>query len=114
MRFPRRSEWSVIAATAIAVIALNSPTPHWRETISQSCHLCGNCRVVIRDYRWWRLDKETIEPAATFPVPDGHMHDLWQYAATFNSYNEQRASDNASRYRDGRMAWNPASEESNQ
>jgi hypothetical protein len=107
MRTPQRNEWLVIVATAVAVVALVPPTPHWRETTSQSCHLCGNRRVIIRDYRWWQFDEESIEPAATFPVPDGHFHDWWQYAATFNSYNGQWAADNGNRYRDGRNAWTP-------
>ena len=56
LRLPSISklEWLVVfVIVAVLVLLLAQPTPHWRETSSQSCHLCGNCRVVIQKYRWW-------------------------------------------------------------
>ena len=111
MRIPSlsRTEWFVLAFLAAILVALLQPTPHWRQTSSQSCHLCGNRRVVIRNFRWWRLHSETVEPVvgAEYDVPDEHVHEWWQYSSTFYSYGEKWAADNAARYRDGRMTWTP-------
>lgn len=104
----RWPDWLVIIAVAVVLLSMLPPTPHWRESSSQSCHLCGNRRVIVKNYRWWRLDSESTEPAATFPVPAGHEHDWWQYAATRNSYSSRWASDNVARYQDGRNTWTPA------
>ena len=104
----RWPEWLIIIAVAVVLAAMHPPTPHWRETSSQSCHLCGNRRVIVTNYRWWRIDSEKIEPAATFPVPEAHRHEWWQYAATHSSYSLSWASDNAARYKDGRNTWTAA------
>jgi hypothetical protein len=109
MRVPTlsKAEWGTVAAIVVLLVALLPPTPHWRETSSQSCHRCGNRRVVIRDFRWWRLDRETIEPVvgAEYDIPKGHIHDWWEYSSTYVSYNKKWAADNAARYRDGRSVW---------
>jgi hypothetical protein len=110
MRFHKLSkgEWVVVGIIFVVVAALMLPTPFWTETVSESCHLCGNRRVTIRHYRWWRLDTETIEPAAVFPVPQGHVHDWWQYSSTYSApFGPAWAKDKDSRYRDGEMTWNP-------
>lgn len=105
MRVPSKTEWLAIAAIAAIFIAMVPPTPHWRETTSESCHLCGNCRTTVRNFRWWQLESETIEPIVLFPVPDGHEHNWWQYGSSCVSYNKKSAASNASRYRDGRSTW---------
>ena len=109
MKWPSKIEWLVIAIVVLVVIALAPPTPHWRETTSESCHVCGNCRRIARTYRWWQLDSEVevIEPTVVLPVPDGHKHDWWQYSSSYTSYNKKWASSRASRYRDGRQSWTP-------
>jgi len=110
MRSPSRAEWFVVAVIVVALIALVPPTPNWSETSSQSCHLCGNRQVVIRNFRWWQLHNQHVEPVvgAKYAVPDGHIHDWWQYSSTFNSYYGTKwASDNSARYRDGRFTWEP-------
>ena len=112
LRLPSISklEWLVVfVIVAVLVLLLAQPTPHWRETSSQSCHLCGNCRVVIQKYRWWELDSDTIEPVmgAQFFIPDGHVHEWWQYSSTFSSWSKNWAADNSARYKDGRLTWTP-------
>ena len=112
VRFPTlsKSEWLAIFVIVVVLLFLMAPqTPHWRETSSQSCHLCGNRRVLIRTYRWWRLNNDTIEPVvgAQFPIPDGHTHDWWQYCSTYTSWSKKWAADNSARYKDGRFAWTP-------
>ena len=112
LRLPSISklEWLVVfVIVAVLVLLLAQPTPHWRETSSQSCHLCGNCRVVIQKYRWWELDSDTIEPVvgAQFSIPDGHVHEWWQYSSTFSSWSKNWAADNSARYKDGRLTWTP-------
>jgi hypothetical protein len=99
----------MIVVVVAVLVALLPPTPHWRETSSQSCHLCGNRRVVIRTFRWWQLDLEKTEPVvgAQYDVPGGHVHDWWQYSSTHASYNMCWAADKSERYRDGRMTWTP-------
>ena len=113
MRFRSLSkpEWLVVFVIGTVLLFVAQPTPHWRETSSQSCHQCGNRRVLIRTYRWWRLNADTIEPVveAQFPVPEGHAHDWWQYSATYNSWSKKWAADNSARYKDGRFAWTPYS-----
>ncbi len=98
-----------LAGSTLLFVALNNPS-HWRESSSRSCQLCGNRQVVIRHFRWWQLDRERVEPVvgAEFPVPEGHTHDWWQYAATFSSYGLSWGSDKTQRYRDGGMHWTPA------
>ena len=112
LRLPSISklEWLVVfVIVAVLVLLLAQPTPHWRETSSQSCHLCGNCRVVIQKYRWWEFDSDTIEPVvgAQFSIPDGHVHEWWQYSSTFSSWSKNWAADNSARYKDGRLTWTP-------
>lgn len=107
LRSVLKAEWIVVAVIVILLIAIIHPTPHWRETSSQSCHLCGNRRVVIHQYRWWRFDSEVVEPVvgAEFPVPEGHAHDWWEYGRSRVSYSSAWAGSNSSRYRDGRINW---------
>jgi len=106
-----QSRWLAIPLVIVLLLILSPPTPHWRETSSQSCHLCGNRRVVIRNYRWWKLDRESVEPVVgvSFPIPQGHSHDWWQYSATYQPYAESWAADNSSQYQDGRRTWTAAS-----
>ena len=107
MRMPSRIEWSVVVTIVVVVIALVPPTRHWRETTSESCHLCGNCRDIVHIYRWWQLDSEQVIPTLVLPVPEGHPHDWWQCPSSYVSYNKKWASSKASRYRDGRLTWTP-------
>jgi hypothetical protein len=55
-------EWMIVAVVAAVLGALLFPTPNWRETFSESCHSCGNCRTTVREYRWWQLASESTEP----------------------------------------------------
>ena len=105
MRIPSlpKAEWLVAAVIVAVIVALVPPTPHWRETISESCHLCGNCRAVIHEYRWWQLASESIEPIERFPVSTDHVHEWWQYGSSYVSYNKKAAASNSARYRDGRI-----------
>src|SRR5687768_8009631 len=103
----RYSNWIAATAVAVGLVILLPPTPHWRTTSSQSCHVCGNRRIIIQVYRWWYLASETVEPIASFPVPEHHTHDWWEYVATSSSYSQWRAADKSARYRDGRMTWTP-------
>jgi len=109
LRLLSKAEWTACIVIVVILAVLVAPPSHRLETSSQSCHLCGNCRVVIRNVRWWRLQSEVVEPVvgAQFEVPVGHEHDWWQYKATFNSYREKWAADNAAPYRDGRLTWTP-------
>ncbi len=109
MRLPALSkmEWLVVVVIVAVLVALVPPTPHYRETRSESCRLCGNCRVIIRDFRWWQLSSETSEFAVSFSVANDHVHDWWQYGSSYISYNKKWAACNSSRYRDGRITWTP-------
>ncbi|MEP3480119.1 MAG: hypothetical protein ABJZ55_12785 [Fuerstiella sp.] len=109
LRYPTKSEWCAIAVIVALLVLVAPPTPHWRETSSQSCHICGNRRILIRVYRWWSLHSDTIEPVfgAEYPIPESHTHEWWQYSSTYNSWSMKWAADNSSRYKDGRFAWTP-------
>lgn len=89
------------------LLALVLPAAHHRETRSESCHLCGNRRVIVRDYRWWQLSSETSEFATAFPMPHHHDHNWWLYGSTYDSYFQKWAADNSNRYRDGQAKWAP-------
>jgi len=98
---PSKTE-SVVFTVALAIVAaLVHPPAHYRETRSESCHLCGNRRVTIREYRWWRRSKEWGEPVESFPVPIDHVHDWWQYGSSYTSYMGNWAASGPHYYRDG-------------
>ena len=109
MRFSPNSknEWLVIGLTLAAFVALVFPPPHYRETRSESCHLCGNRRIIVRDYRWWKLSSEHTEAVVQFAISDGHEHDWWQYGSSYVSFQKNSASSKSAHYRDGRMTWTP-------
>lgn len=95
-----------VAGIVLAILmTLLAPESHWRENISQSCHLCGNRHIIHRNVRWWRFASETFEPVTAFPIPPGHQHDWWTYSRTFVSWSRKWASDQGSMYRDGRLTW---------
>ena len=102
-----RTEFAVIGLIVAVLVALVGPTPHWREAISESCSLCGNRRVTIEHYRWWRLRSVREEWVTSYAIPDGHSHDWWKYSHTFSSWSKKWASDESSRYRDGGLQWAP-------
>lgn len=109
MRFPSvsKAEWVAIAVIVAVLVALVPPTPHWRDLTYESCDLCGNCRATIRDYRWWRLASETVEPVEEFPIPERHVHDWWTYSTSHDSYCRSWVACRVVRYRDGRIMWKP-------
>ncbi|TWT89616.1 hypothetical protein [Stieleria varia] len=105
---PTKIEWLVIGVMLAVLVALMPPTPHHRETRLESCHLCGNCRRIVREFRWWRFSSETTEPVETFTVDEDHEHDWWQYASYYISYNMKSAGGAPYRYQDGRNTWTPS------
>lgn len=109
MRIPSlsRTEWVTITVTVVVLIALMPPTPHWRETRCESCHLCGNRQARVREYRWWRLSSDTIEPLEEHKVAADHQHEWWQYSSSYISYNRKACASQPARYRDGRITWSP-------
>jgi len=102
-----RIKWLTIGLILAAFVALVVPPPHHRETRSESCHLCGNRRIIVRDYRWWKLSSEHTEAVVQFPIADDHEHNWWQYGSSYVSFQKKSASSQAARYRDGRMTWTP-------
>jgi hypothetical protein len=104
---PSSLEWSIIAIIGLIVIAVNPPTPHWRQTRCEPCHLCGNCRRIVHRYRWWRFASETIEPTFVRPTSEAHEHVWWEYSRYYISYDTKCASGKSSIYQDGRQAWRP-------
>lgn len=109
MRIPSlsRAEWAVIVVTVAAVVALLPPTPHWREIVCESCHLCGNRQARVREYRWWQQASDTIEPLEEHEIAAAHQHDWWQYSSSYISYSRKSCASKDARYRDGRVTWSP-------
>ncbi|WP_145247216.1 hypothetical protein [Aeoliella mucimassa] len=62
-----------------------------------SCDQCGCCRIVIREYRWWKFASERTEAVETYRTSDEHVHDWWLYGSSYVSWNKQWAGSNASR-----------------
>ncbi len=89
---------------AVGICVLAGWAGQWRAAASQSCHICGARRVIIREFRWWQLSEETIEPVpgSPFSKDAGHSHDWWQYAQSHNSWWVKWGATNGNRYRDGR------------
>ena len=102
-----RNEWLAVGFILLAISAIVLLPPNHRETRSESCHLCGNRRIIVRDYRWWQLASEQTESVVSFPIADGHEHNWWQYGSSYVSFQEKSASSNWARYRDGRTTWTP-------
>ncbi len=107
LKKPTKTEWFAVVVILAMLVALVPPTPHHRETRRESCHLCGNRRVTIRAFRWWRVSSKTTEPEVSFPAGDGHVHDWWRFGASYESYSKNWAASAHTRYRDGRHDWNP-------
>ncbi|HRX82643.1 MAG: hypothetical protein H6821_09730 [Planctomycetaceae bacterium] len=102
-----KTEWLLITIVLAVLVAIVPPTPHHRETRRESCHLCGNCRLIVRDYRWWQVSFEATELDVSLAVAEDHVHKWWQYGSSYVSYNKKWAASHASRYRDGRITWTP-------
>ncbi|MFO1021571.1 MAG: hypothetical protein U0903_12875 [Planctomycetales bacterium] len=99
-------EASVAGLFLAILFALLCPVTHWRENISQSCHLCGNRRIIHQQFRWWQLASENTEFVPNFPIPQEHQHDWWTYSHTFVSWSKNWAQDQGSVYRDGSQSIN--------
>lgn len=76
-----RAEWLLCTFFAVVIVAFLAPDwwPHWREGASESCHLCGNRRHTLREFRWYREARITRRFLTDYPVPDGHLHNWWRY-----------------------------------
>ena len=98
---------AAIVIFVLLFVFLIAPTPHWKETSSQSCHLCGARRFIVSEFRWWTLQGTREESVEVFPVPEGHTHEWWEYSHTFISWSVKWAADKASVYKDGRITWTP-------
>lgn len=113
MQFPiklrmTKTETAMIVVIVLILAAILGPgiSPHWIETSTESCHICGNRRHTIKHYRWYRETYIAEEMLTHFSIPINHKHDWWQY-----DFNQSKwggyfvGGSKGSRYKDGTMNW---------